>query len=55
MRLIDPKHPFLQPAWRRYLIVAACFGWAVVEFTMGNEPWAIWKLYPRALKVNINA
>ena len=26
-----------------------------LQLTMVNEPWAIWKLYPRALKVNINA
>jgi len=26
-----------------------------LQLSMANEPWAIWKLYPRALKVNINA
>jgi arachidonate 15-lipoxygenase len=26
-----------------------------LQLSMTNEPWAIWKLYPRALKVNINA
>ena len=26
-----------------------------LQLTMVNEPWAVWKLYPRALKVNINA
>lgn len=39
MRLIDPKHPFYRPAWRRYLIVAMCFAWAFVEFGSGNEIW----------------
>lgn len=40
MRLIDPSHPFLRPAWRRYLIVAAPFAWAMVEFSYGSEIWA---------------
>jgi arachidonate 15-lipoxygenase len=26
-----------------------------LQLSMANEPWAIWRLYPRALKVNINA
>jgi arachidonate 15-lipoxygenase len=26
-----------------------------LQRSMGDEPWAIWKLYPQALKVNINA
>lgn len=26
-----------------------------VQAEMAREPWAVWKLYPRALKVNINA
>jgi len=26
-----------------------------LQLSMINEPWAVWKLYPRALKVNINA
>jgi arachidonate 15-lipoxygenase len=26
-----------------------------LQLKMVNEPWAVWKLYPRALKVNINA
>jgi len=26
-----------------------------LQRTMTSEPWAIWRLYPRALKVNINA
>lgn len=26
-----------------------------LQMSMATEPWAIWRLYPRALKVNINA
>jgi hypothetical protein len=26
-----------------------------LQMSMSQEPWAVWKLYPRALKVNINA
>lgn len=40
MRLIDPHHPFYRPAWRRYLIVAAPFVWAGVEWSSGNTTWA---------------
>jgi len=40
MRLIDPHHPFYRPAWRRYLIVAAPFVWAGVEWSSANTTWA---------------
>ena len=40
MRLIDPHHPFYRPAWRRYLIVAAPFVWAWVEWNIGYTTWA---------------
>ena len=40
MRLIDPDHPFFRAAWRRYLVVAAPFGWAMVEAGAGNTLWA---------------
>ena len=39
MRLIDTSHPFFRPAWRRYLLVAAPFAWATVEWSSGNEIW----------------
>jgi arachidonate 15-lipoxygenase len=26
-----------------------------LQLSMANEPWALWRLYPKALKVNINA
>ena len=40
MRLIDPHHPFYRPAWRRYLIVAAPFVLAGVEWNIGYTTWA---------------
>ena len=40
MRLIDPSHPFFRPAWRHYLVVAAPFAWAGVEWSAGNTVWA---------------
>lgn len=40
MRLIDPANPFYRPKWRRYLLVAAPFLWANVEWSMGNTAWA---------------
>lgn len=40
MRLIDPTNPFFRPVWRRYLLVAAPFVWAAVEWHFGNPPWA---------------
>jgi hypothetical protein len=40
MRLIDPSHPFFRPKWRRYLVVAAPFAWAGVEWSLGHMIWA---------------
>lgn len=40
MRLIDPRHPFYRPAWRRYLLIAAPLVWAGVEYGAGNTAWA---------------
>jgi hypothetical protein len=40
MRILDPSHPFYRPAWRRWLIVAAAFGWAFLEYGQGNAIWA---------------
>ena len=31
MQLIDPNHPVYKPLWVRVLIVAICFGWAIIE------------------------
>lgn len=40
MRLVDPSHPFFQPAWRRWLLVALPFAWAFVEMYHGSTIWA---------------
>lgn len=40
-RFLDLDHPFFVPLWRRVLIVAACLGWAVVEFVGGAPFWGI--------------
>jgi len=46
MQLIDPSHPIYKPLWVRILIVAVCFGWAIVE-TLGSQPF--WVLLSGAL------
>lgn len=41
MQLIDPNHPAYRPVWARMLIVAVCFGWALVEAFKGDPFWAV--------------
>lgn len=41
MQLIDPNHPAYRPLWARILIVAVCFGWALVEIISGDPFWAV--------------
>ncbi len=38
-KFLDPDHPMLRPLWVRILLVAACAGWAVVEFSTGSPLW----------------
>lgn len=40
MRLFDVQHPFFRAAWRRYLVVAVPFLWALVEWQHGSPIWA---------------
>ncbi|MEC3860303.1 hypothetical protein VK792_03320 [Mesobacterium sp. TK19101] len=40
MPLLDTKHPFFRPAWRRYALVAVSFIWAGVELSYGSQIWA---------------
>lgn len=40
MKLLDPRHPFFRPAWRRYLVTGAPFAWAFVEYSNGHVLWA---------------
>ena len=37
----DLRSPWLQPLWRRRLIVAACAGWTVVEILLGSVFWTM--------------
>lgn len=40
-RFLDTDHPMLRPLWVRILVVAACLGWAVLEFTGGSPFWGM--------------
>jgi hypothetical protein len=33
-------HPWLQPLWRRILVVAFCVAWVAMEAWL--EPWGTW-------------
>ena len=35
----DNEHPFLDPPWRRVVLVAVCLTWAAVEFSTGAPGW----------------
>lgn len=35
------SHPFLDPLWRRVLLVAAVCAWAAVEFYNGQQTWGM--------------
>ncbi len=39
--MIDTNHPFYDPLWRRILIPAICFVWAVIELVTGSVTWAV--------------
>lgn len=34
------EHPWLDPFWRRLVLVLFCAGWTVMEYAMGNATWA---------------
>ncbi len=40
MKLIDPKHPFFAPVWRRWVVSVLPLAWAAFELTSGNPGWA---------------
>ncbi len=40
-RFLDLDHPFFRPLWIRVLIVAACLGWALVEFLAASPFWGV--------------
>ncbi len=37
--LFDTNDPFFVPLWRRIAIVAFCGGWALLEWSWGEEIW----------------
>ncbi len=39
--LLDLRHPWFRPLWRRILVVAACLGWSGFEVWGGAPFWAI--------------
>lgn len=41
MDIIGASHPFFRPATRRYVVVATCLIWAIVEWTFGDPFWGI--------------
>lgn len=41
MKLLNVQLEFFRPLWRRIAVVVVCFGWAVVEFTVGEPFWGL--------------
>lgn len=41
MNLLDVKHPFFRPKWRRVLVTALCLGWSAVEFAIGSPMFGV--------------
>jgi hypothetical protein len=37
MQLIDPKHPFYRPLWRRIAIVGVCAAWFLFEILVSRD------------------
>lgn len=37
--LLDNRHPFYRPLWRRIVIVLVCVAWSVMEFATGSPFW----------------
>lgn len=35
------EHPFLDPLWRRIVLLGICLGWSGVEFYFGNDTWGM--------------
>lgn len=35
------EHPWLDPLWRRIVLVVFCVGWAVMEYVLGYHGWAL--------------
>ncbi|MBW7921943.1 MAG: hypothetical protein H3C51_07565 [Rubellimicrobium sp.] len=41
MKILDVQTEFFVPLWRRIAVVAACLGWALVEFIWGEAFWGL--------------
>ncbi|SLN39101.1 hypothetical protein [Roseisalinus antarcticus] len=41
MKLIELRHPFFRPRWRRVAVTVVCLGWSVVEFSGDNTFWGM--------------
>lgn len=41
MQILDPKHPFFKPLWRRILTVVLPAAWGVVELANNAPGWAL--------------
>ena len=40
-RLIDVRHPFFLPLWRRVLVTVLLVGWTLFEIGWGGPFWAL--------------
>ena len=38
--LIDFRHPFFRPLWRRVVVTLVLLGWTGFEISLGNLVWA---------------
>ena len=39
--MLNLRHPFFNPFWRRLAVVAVCFLWGIVEMSTGAVFWAV--------------
>jgi len=37
----NSSHPFLDPLWRRVLLVGSCFAWSALEFYYQSNTWGM--------------
>lgn len=41
MALVEFRHPFFQPVWRRVVLVVALVGWGIFDFVTGSPFWGV--------------
>lgn len=39
--IFEVRHPVFRPLWRRILVTGLCLGWAIFEWSKGDQLWAI--------------